>query len=249
MRILKTAYVLTALLSVIFISCDTLNIISDNDALGVLPYQVVFTFDDGPNNHHNTTARLLDVLKKYDIKGFFCLIGVNVLQYPDIVRRIYNEGHTIVNHGYSDDLAYFLSDKDFKDNLLKCERAISQILGIDTYPKLYRPQGGIYKKSHEKIFTEEGYTLVPFTVSVMDPYTAPGSSKDINKKVIDKTVEQNGGIILLHDSRDKYDRMEIELQKKPHGNYNRSWIPDTVEEIIISLQAKGYFFNEPYEFK
>jgi len=237
------------IIAVVFTACDTLNIISDNDALGVLPYQVVFTFDDGPNNHHTTTARLLDVLNKYDIKGVFCLIGINVLQYPDIVRRMYNEGHTIVNHGYSDSLAYFLSEKEFRENLLKGERAISEVLGKDLFPKLYRPQGGIYKKSHERIFTEEGYTLVPFTISVMDAYTAPGSSKDIIKKVINKTVESNGGIILLHDGRDTYERTEIELQRKPHGDFNRSWIPAAVEEIIISLLDKGYKLNEPFNFR
>ena len=237
------------IIAVTLSACDTLNIISDNETLGVLPYQVVFTFDDGPNNQHNTTARLLDVLNKYDIKGVFCIIGINALQYPDIVRRMYNEGHTVVNHGYSDSLVYFLSEKEFKENLLKGERAISEVLGKDLFPKLYRPQGGIYKKSHESIYTEEGYNLVPFTVSVMDSYSAPGSSKDIIRKVINKTEEKIGGIILLHDGRDTYERAEIELQRKPHGDFNRSWIPDAVEEIIISLLRKGYKLNEPFNFK
>jgi peptidoglycan/xylan/chitin deacetylase (PgdA/CDA1 family) len=179
----------------------------------------------------------------------FCLTGVNVENSPEIVRRMYDEGHIIVNHGYSDEITYFLDDDEFRENMLKGNRAITEVLGFEIQPKLYRPQGGIYTPAKQKIIDAEGYTVVPFTVNVMDPYATPDKKDKIIKNVIKKTEKQNGGIILLHDSRDSYELSTIELQKKPNGDYNRSWIPEAVEEIIVALLDKGFILNETFEFK
>ena len=56
------------------------------------------TFDDGPNP--SITPKVLDILQKENIKATFFVIGKNVDTYPDIVKRAYNEGHYIANHGY-----------------------------------------------------------------------------------------------------------------------------------------------------
>jgi hypothetical protein len=55
--------------------------------------------------------------------------------------------------------------------------------------------------------------------------------------------EQGGGIILLHDARESWLRMETELAKDPQGVFNRSWIPLAVEEIIVILRGKGFSFT------
>ena len=204
--------------------------------------QVYFLFDDGPNTRDDTTARLLDVLKKYQIKGYFSLMGENVNLDPGLAVRIHDEGHIIVNHGYSDKWAYRMSKSEFRNNLIMGETAISQALGFGLEQKLYQPHGGYYLKKHEKIFLEEGYTLFPASIRV---YDAAASAKDKNrivKNAIKKTVEHGGGIILLHDMRDSFTRSEKELAKNPHGSFNRSWIPDAVEEIIIGLLDKGFVF-------
>ena len=125
MRSLFTLLGFIVLFSIFFASCRTLNITSSNEKTGIQPGIVIFTFDDGPNHHHNTTERLLDVLNKYQVKGVFCLLGINVEHNPEIVRRIYNEGHIIVNHGYSDKIAYFMNDDEFRENLLKGNSAIT----------------------------------------------------------------------------------------------------------------------------
>jgi peptidoglycan-N-acetylglucosamine deacetylase len=54
------------------------------------------TFDDGPNP--NDTPRLLEVLKRNRVKAVFCLWGDNVRQYPQLVRDIAADGHTLCNH-------------------------------------------------------------------------------------------------------------------------------------------------------
>jgi peptidoglycan/xylan/chitin deacetylase (PgdA/CDA1 family) len=198
---------------------------------------------------NETTARLLDVLNKYQVKGVFCLLGENVTNNPEIVRRMYNEGHTIVNHGFSDKIAYFLDDDEFRENILLDDRVITEALGFEVYPKLYRPNGGIYNPRKEKIIIEEGYVVVPYTVKVMDAYTKPADKNKIIKKIIKTVEKQNGGIILMHDMRDAYDRNEAELMKKPNSAYNRSWVPEAVEEIIITLLDKGFILNETFDFR
>jgi len=249
MRNLYVLFSSIVLISICFFSCRTLNITSSNEKIGLSPSKVIFTFDDGPNHHNNTTERLLDILNKYQVKGVFCLIGVNVVNNPEIVRRIYNEGHIIVNHGYSDKLVYFLNNDEFRENLIQGQRSITEALGFEISPKLYRPGGGIYKPVQQRIIHEEGNVIIPFTINVMDPYATNDKKDKIIKGIIEKVEKQNGGVILLHDGRDGHERNTKELQKKPNGAYNRSWIPEAVEVIIIALLDKGFILDETFGFK
>ena len=242
-------YVFFCIFSICFFSCDFPNISSSNVEIGLPPKYVIFTFDDGPNHHNKTTERLSDVLFKYQIKGLFCLLGVNVEKYPEIVRRIYNDGHIIVNHGYSDKIAYFMNDNEFRENLISGNRAITEALGFEIYPKLYRPQGGIYSHAQARIINEEGFSIVPYTIgSVMEPYSTCKTKERVVNNIIKGVKKENGGVILLHDMRDGYRRQIIELQKEPNGAYNRSWIPEAVEKIIIALLNKGFIINETFDF-
>jgi peptidoglycan/xylan/chitin deacetylase (PgdA/CDA1 family) len=204
---------------------------------------VYFSFDDGPDGMGDTTARLLDVLKKYQIKALFCLLGENVEYYPELVKRIYDEGHYIANHGYSEKHAYKMNDNEFRDNLIRGGAAISSVLGFDMNPKLYRPHGGFNNSRQEKICIDEGYTIVPVTVRVYDAVDAATKRKKIIKKTINLVEKRGGGLILLHDGRDSYARRETKLERNPNGAFNRSWIPDAVEEIIIALLDKGFNLN------
>jgi peptidoglycan/xylan/chitin deacetylase (PgdA/CDA1 family) len=201
---------------------------------------VVFTFDDGPNAHGNTTARVLDVLKKYNIRGMFALLGENAEQNPDLVRRIHDEGHYIINHGYYDKWAVKMDKKEFRENLEKGEAAISAALGEELRLRLYRPQGGDYKKYQERIWLKAGYTLVPGSARAYDASLTKRRKNTVIRRIIGAINEQKGGIILLHDARDSHFRMEAELAKRPQGFFNRSWIPEVTQEIIILLLEKGY---------
>jgi len=211
-----------------------------------LPHQaLVFSFDDGPNTADDTTGRVLDMLAKYNIKAVFCFLGVNAENAPDMVRRIYNEGHVIVNHGYSDKWASRMKKSEFRNNLLKGEAAINSALGHDCRPLLYRPHGGYYSQSQEKIWREEGYELVSCKIRAYDAVLAKSAQDRVVKKVLNKIEKYGSGIILLHDARDSHERMEKHLEKKPNGAFNRSWIPDTAEIIIVKCLENGYIFEKP----
>jgi peptidoglycan/xylan/chitin deacetylase (PgdA/CDA1 family) len=224
-------------------SCRTINY--SRTELNIPPSVVYFSFDDGPNAQGDTTARLLDVLKKYQIKAMFCLLGENAEHYPDLVRRIYDEGHCIVNHGYSDRWASRMKPDEFRHNLVQGGAAISAALGHDMNPRLYRPHGGFYHSAQEKIMRDEGYTLVPATVRVYDAVIDGTKQRKVVEKIIRKVEKQGGGIVLLHDARDSHVLTEAQLAKDPHGVFDRSWIPDAVEEIIPILLDRGFILNNP----
>lgn len=61
--------------------------------------RVFLTFDDGPTK--TVTPLILDVLKQEDVKATFFVLGNNVKNNPDLVKRAFEEGHYIANHGYS----------------------------------------------------------------------------------------------------------------------------------------------------
>jgi peptidoglycan/xylan/chitin deacetylase (PgdA/CDA1 family) len=225
----------------IFFSCKSIN--SNRTEMGIPSSVVYFSFDDGPNAHNDTTGRLLDVLEKYQIKALFFMLGENAEQYPDLVRRIHDEGHYIANHGYSGKHARGMNDDEFRNNLLRGEAAISSALGFEMNPKLYRPHGGFYNSRQEKICVDEGYVIVPVTVRVYDAVVGAAEQKKIANKTINLIKKRGGGLILLHDGRDSYSLRETELEKNPNGAFNRAWIPDAVEEIIIALLDDGFLLQ------
>ncbi|MDR0624632.1 MAG: polysaccharide deacetylase family protein [Treponema sp.] len=230
-------FCLAFFIPVVLSGCMSIN--RTREAMRIPDGFVIFSFDDGPNAHTDTTARLLDVLRKYDIQALFVLLGENVDRYPELAGRIRDEGHLVVNHGYTDKWAAFMGAEEFTFNLLRGEETLDGNLNL----RLYRPQGGMYRKSQQKIWQEKGYTLVPATVRPCDAVKKKASREKIIKKIIDGVTKQGGGLIVLHDARDSYTRMEKYLDRDPEGEFNRSWIPEMVEELIGLLLERGYRVN------
>jgi peptidoglycan/xylan/chitin deacetylase (PgdA/CDA1 family) len=138
-----------------------------------------------------------------------------------------------------------MNDEEFRSNLLRGEEAISSALGFGMNPKQYRPHGGFYNSRQERICSEEGYIIVPVSVRVYDAVTTAAGREKVVNKTVDLIKKRKGGLILLHDGRDSYSLKESKLQKNPNGAFNRSWIPETVEEIINALMDGGYTVNGP----
>ena len=229
---------------ILFNSCK--NITGTRSELGIPPSRVYFSFDDGPSAGDDTTARLLDVLEKYQVRALFSLLGENSENCPDLVKRIYNDGHCIINHGYADEWAWKMDSDEFRNNLILGEEAISAALGFNMNPKLYRPHGAYYYFKQKKIISNEGYTIVPVTVWVHDAIKTAASQKKIVRRIVRTLEKQGGGIVLLHDVRGSYSNQKVQMEKRPKGAFNRSWIPDAVEEVIIHLLEKDFILDEPF---
>jgi peptidoglycan/xylan/chitin deacetylase (PgdA/CDA1 family) len=204
---------------------------------------VLFTFDDGPNRHGETSARLLELLRKHDIKAYFALLGENAEYNPQLAREILGEGHIIINHGYGARFAVSLGDKDFTRNLTRGEDAINAALGTPLSPRYYRPQGGLYRKRHQFIWESLGYKMVPVTARAYDAVLKEKDKPLLIRRLVSSVEEQGGGVILLHDARDSHALMESKLEQDPQGVFNRSWIPGAVEELIDIFRKKGYRLN------
>lgn len=83
---------------------------------------VALTFDDGPSTPY--TEQILDVLKKHNVKATFFLLGSNVVKHPEIVRRIYQEGHDIGNHSWSHQRLVFKTPSYIREEIENTDQAI-----------------------------------------------------------------------------------------------------------------------------
>ena len=63
------------------------------------------TFDDGPSEN---TRSILNTLKEYGAHATFFVVGKNAEKYPDLIRQIHQEGHTVANHSYCHDYDLYM---------------------------------------------------------------------------------------------------------------------------------------------
>ena len=154
---------------------------------------VAITFDDGP--HEYMTPRVLDVLKKYDVKATFFLIGKNVEKNHTLVKRIVSEGHLVGNHTYLHKGYFPMSGSAaVKQELESCNNIIESVTGKKT--KLFRPPFGVTNPIIGRVAKSMGFSSVGWSIRSLD--TLRGRSR---KSVCDKVLQKlhNGAIILLHD--------------------------------------------------
>lgn len=178
---------------------------------------IALTFDDGP--HPTYTPQVLDLLKKYDAKATFFVIGERVEKYPEVVSRMGTDEHEIANHTYTHPLT--ISPAKLKEELEKTNDIVHKITG--TYPIFYRPVGGQYNDKIINTAIDEGYKVIMWSWHQdTEDWKRPGTKK-IVKKVLSGV--KPGNIVLFHDS-----------------GGDRSQTIKALEEILPELQRQGYRF-------
>lgn len=179
---------------------------------------VTLTFDDGPDEL--MTPKVLDVLKRYDIKAVFFLIGEKVDKNPGIVRRIVEEGHIVANHTYSHSGLFPLSGKGkVMQELQKCGESIKNAIG--RHPLLFRPPFGVTNPIIGRAVNAQGLKTIGWSIRSLD--TVDGKTRaEILRKVEAKL--HPGAIILLHDRCAKSDEL-LESIIESALNRNYSFIP------------------------
>lgn len=164
---------------------------------------IYLTFDDGPNALY--TPKILDVLKKYNVKATFFVTKNG----PDsLIKREYNEGHTVALHTYTHDYAYvYASTENYWKDLNKVSDRVERITGHKSY--LFRFPGGssntisrrysvgvVSKVASEA--TQKGYTYFDWNISSGDA----GGTTDPNREyqnVVRNLSKSRGNVILMHD--------------------------------------------------
>ena len=176
--------------------------------------EVALTFDDGP--HPAFTPKILDILKRYNVKATFFLVGNVAEQYPNLVTAEVALGNSIGNHSFSHIDLTTIPTVDVGIEIEACRNVLRSITGKNTW--LFRPPGGDYNRIIADITEALGYTIVLWTVNSRD-YEYPNES-EIEKTVLRQA--KNGSIIVLHDG------IEQTIKALPN--------------IIEALKKKGYRF-------
>ncbi|MDD7629624.1 MAG: polysaccharide deacetylase [bacterium] len=188
---------------------------------------IYLTFDDGPSNN---TSKILDILKQEDIKATFFLVNFNS-SYNPVVKRIYDEGHSIGIHSYTHNYKLIYSSVSaYFDDLNKMNDKIKTITGSDT--KLLRFPGGSSNTISSfnkgimttlvKEVTNAGYHYFDWNVDSSDAWSARNSN-DVYNNVINN-LKKGTNIVLMHDLSSNEKTVNV------------------LEKIIKDAKEKGYIF-------
>jgi len=158
--------------------------------------EVVLTFDDGPIPEHS--SKVLDALAAECVKATFFMMGLNVAQAPALVRRAFNEGHSIGTHTFSHPHLDEMPLEKAKQDIELGIEAVTEALGKGRSPAPFfrAPYLGI-NKDLEKFLYARGLMVWDIDVDSLD------WSIEAPEKVIESTLavlEKKGkGILLMHD--------------------------------------------------
>jgi peptidoglycan-N-acetylglucosamine deacetylase len=176
---------------------------------------VALTFDDGP--HGEKTGELLTVLRRLSVPATFFLVGKMCLRYPELVERIVLDGHELGNHTYNHYRLPLIPLSEVPGELRRTRDVLTNIVGAPT--RLFRPPGGEYNETIQKIIAQEGFTNMLWTDDPAD--YKPGRTAAKITELVMRDITP-GGIILLH-----------------------SGLPETVKavpEMVSRLRNQGYTF-------
>ena len=200
---------------------------------GYHPNKLALTFDDGPDPIW--TPKILDVLKQYNVKAAFMVIGEQGQDYTDILKRYVREGHEIGNHTFTHPDISEISDRQIQLELNLTERLFAAELGIQ--PLYFRPPYSIDQEPDTNDqaapadrIQQMGYTIIGDKIDTDDWNEHPRKTP---QEITDNVLAQlaimkdkpwfRGSIILLHD-----------------GGGNRSATVAALPLLITTLRAKGY---------
>ena len=206
--------IFTALFSCAAFSATTLN----NRIKMPEPRTVALTFDDGPSPIY--TPQILAILKKYNIKATFFMVGENAKMYPDIVKAVYAAGHQVNSHSMTHPMLTKISDKSLYYEVGEPYKILYQIL--DVHPKCLRYPFGASNGHVRQVIQEAGMLPVPMGFNSFD-YNRPGTQKIIDWVLKNAYSQQ---VILLHD-----------------GYFKREQTVAALPAIIEGIKEKGLGFS------
>lgn len=160
---------------------------------------VYLTFDDGPTP--GITEWILSLLKRYDAKATFFVLGKNVERYPDLYAKIIADGHRVGNHTYSHQKGYLMSLEQYLEDIDFASYSVQSNLFRPPYARVTLPQLRAVAKR---------YKIVMWSII----------SRDYNRKISGERCLQGvlphikaGAIILFHDSEKSFANMSYVLPK------------------------------------
>jgi len=161
---------------------------------------IALTFDDGPDPVY--TPKMLDLLKKQGVKATFCVVGTRAARYPELVKRIVADGHTICNHTWQHRMDL---GKQSKEVILTDLRDTNKAI-LEAAPrakiKYFRAPGGYFSPQLVELAAALGMKSVYWSLDTRDWEFV---KYDHGQPMVDHILEtvqsgaRRGSIILAHD--------------------------------------------------
>lgn len=197
--------------------------------------RVFITFDDGPSQ--TVTPLILDLLKKENVKATFFTLGKNAEYNPELIKREFDEGHYVANHGYSHKYSeIYSSPEETLNEYNYTEQAIKNALGNQAYmSRVFRfpggSNGGYYHtaKQESKAFLKENGIVHLDWNCLSEDAVGANTKESLMQNVIDTMGEKDSVVILMHDASDKILTYEM------------------LSDLIAYLREKGYKFQNIYD--
>ncbi|SBO18103.1 polysaccharide deacetylase family protein [Carnobacterium divergens] len=172
---------------------------------------VALTFDDGPSP--TVTPRVLELLKKYNAKATFFVLGKNAIANPSLIQQEILNGNEIGNHSWNHADLTKLKKDGALSQIQQTNQAVKQASGYDV--QLVRPPYGAITKELSPII---GMPVIQWSVDSLDWKTKNGVA--VHKEVMSHV--KNGSIVLMHDIHPT--------------------TADGLEQILKELKEQGYQF-------
>lgn len=198
------------------------------------------TFDDGPST--TVTPKILDVLKTYNIKATFCLVGQSVDSSEgskSMVKRVFEEGHALANHTYSHKLKDLyprnkVNVDHFMEEIEETNLAIKNIIGQDFNTRVLRMPGGYMSREYYK-----DPNLAEFNAKLKekDIYSIDWNAYDFDSEGKKKSAPE-----LLNEVKKSVGTKEKVIILM-HDTYGKEETAKALPQIIEYLKGQGYEFR------
>ncbi|MFJ2419848.1 polysaccharide deacetylase family protein [Streptomyces brevispora] len=180
------------------------------------------TIDDGPDPVW--TPQVLDLLRTYQAKATFCMVGTQAQAHPDLVKKVVAAGHRLCNHTVSHNTAMDKASQTYQSQqILDAERMITKASG-GVRPMYYRAPGGAFTPYSRTLAASRGMRPLGWNVDTKD-FEHPGTDAII------ATVERelpNGPTLLFHDA-----------------GGDRTQTVEALRTLLPRLKEQGYTFGFP----
>lgn len=193
------------------------------------------TFDDGPSVN---TETILEILKKEKIPATFFVLGTGVEANPELVKRIYEEGHYVANHGYSHVYQTIYSSPEMVlEEFNRCNELVRNAIGVPEYNShLFRFPGGLVggkyaeiKQQAKQLLNENDILNIDWNALNGDAETNNLSAEYEMSRLQETVGEKKCIVVLMHDA------------------YAKKVTAETLPQMINYLKEQGYEFKNFYE--
>jgi len=160
-------------------------------------HEVVLTFDDGPLPPYS--SRVLDVLAEHCVKATYFIIGRMARGYPDLLKRIRAEGHTIGNHSQNHTLGFDkMPIEAVQGEIEQGAASIAAALGERRPPSpFFRIPGLLRAKEVENYLQSRG--LATWSADVVADDWKHINASEVVRRAVTRLDERGKGVLLLHD--------------------------------------------------